>query len=109
VAVTEIRANEDGVSVLQRELGNAPEGREGFELSSLRKLLIALEWRIYSAGHRGRCSLNDEIRTSYFFLYSRQLTSSVDGNKSRLARPEGKSSNSLVEVLVSWDQLLEAA
>jgi hypothetical protein len=26
-----------------------------------------------------------------------------------VARPEGKSSNSLVEVLVSWDELLEAA
>jgi hypothetical protein len=37
------------------------------------------------------------------------LRAAWTATKSRLARPEGKSSNSLVDTLVHWTEFLEAA
>jgi hypothetical protein len=85
------------------------KGLKGSNFPSLRKLLIALVVAHYSADHRRRCSFSDERSNFLVFLLFPLLKGSVDGNKNRMARPEGKSSNSLVDTLVRWTEFLEAA
>jgi hypothetical protein len=71
---------------------------------------MALVVAHFSADHLRRCSFERrEFELLSFSCIPDDLRAERRTTKSRLARPEGKSSNSLVDTLVHWTEFLEAA